>query len=167
MGKIPPCGARGRCPFLSDQKGTKESPGDGSDERLRGAGAHSRLSPGPPVYGSGSLWLVLNFRRAKSRFVSVLLSAHRGLLPSKFKGIATLTHAAWCVPTCWVRRWSGGYFPQLPSCQGFARAGGVISTQDAANSSLGRPQWAGARRTKQSCLCPPDSISNLSGGRPP
>ena len=33
------------------------------------------------------------------------------------------------------------------SCHSYARVGGVISTQDAANFSLGRPQWAGARRT--------------------
>ena len=38
------------CDFLNDQKVTKESPGDGSDERLRAAGAHSHLSPGPPFY---------------------------------------------------------------------------------------------------------------------
>ena len=38
---------RRRCAFLNDQKGTKESPGDGSDERLRGAGAHSHLVPTP------------------------------------------------------------------------------------------------------------------------
>ena len=65
--QISPCGA-GRmdgCSFLSDQKGTKESPGDGSDERLRAAGAHSHLSPGPPDYGSGSLWPGSPFRRAK------------------------------------------------------------------------------------------------------
>lgn len=60
LGKVPPCGARGRCPFLSDQKGTKESPGDGSDERLRGAGAHSHLSPGPPVAGAGTFGCLVN-----------------------------------------------------------------------------------------------------------
>ena len=54
-----------RCDFLSDQKVTKESPGDGSDERLRGAGAHSHLSPGPPIYGSVSLWMFGKFRRPK------------------------------------------------------------------------------------------------------
>ena len=42
---------RRRCAFLNDQKGTKESPGDGSDERLRVAGAHSHLSPGPLFTG--------------------------------------------------------------------------------------------------------------------
>ena len=41
------------CDFLNDQKVTKESPGDGSDERLRAAGAHSHLSPGPPFTGAG------------------------------------------------------------------------------------------------------------------
>ena len=33
---------------------TLRSPGDGSDERLRGAGAHSHLSPGPPLRGMPS-----------------------------------------------------------------------------------------------------------------
>ena len=86
----------------------QRSPGDGSDERLRAAGAHSRLSPGPPVYGSGSLWSGSQFRRAKSSSVPILLSAHWGLLPLKFESIAALPHTAWCLPTCWVRRWSGG-----------------------------------------------------------
>ena len=44
---------RRRCAFLNDQKGTKESPGNGSDERLRGAGAHSHLFPGPLFTGAG------------------------------------------------------------------------------------------------------------------
>ena len=54
-----------RCDFLNDQKVTKESPGDGSDERLRVAGAHSHLSPGPPFYGGVSLRLFGHFRRPK------------------------------------------------------------------------------------------------------
>ena len=60
--------------------------------------------PQAPIYESGPLWLGSQFRRAKSRFVSVLLSAHWGLLPSKFEGIAILTYTASCVPTCLVRR---------------------------------------------------------------
>ena len=46
-------GGKGRCAFLNDQKGTKESPGNGSDERLRAAGAHSHLFPGPLFTGAG------------------------------------------------------------------------------------------------------------------
>ena len=97
-------GGRGRSVLSSDGK-NQRSPGDGSDERLRAAGAHSHLSPKPPIYGSVSLWVYVCSRRAKSRSVSVLLLAHWGLLPSKFEGIATLTYAASCVPTCLVRRW--------------------------------------------------------------
>jgi len=48
------------------------------------------------------------------------------------------------------------------SCHSFAWAGGVISTQDAANFSLGRPQWAEARRTSRSYLCPPEGYSQSS-----
>ena len=72
------------------------------------AGVHRRRPPGPPVYGGVSLWPLCNPRRAKSRPVSVLFSAHRGLLPSKFEGIYILTHTAWCLPTCLVRQVSGG-----------------------------------------------------------
>ena len=72
------------------------------------AGVHRRRPPGPPIYGGVSLWPLCNPRRAKLRPVSVLFSAHRGLLPSKFEGIYILTHTAWCVPTCLVRWWSGG-----------------------------------------------------------
>ena len=47
-------GGRGRSVLSSDGKNQK-SPGDGSDERLRGAGAHSHLSPKPPFYGGRPL----------------------------------------------------------------------------------------------------------------
>ena len=39
---------------LSSDGKNQRSPGDGSDERLRGAGAHSHLSPGPPLRGTPS-----------------------------------------------------------------------------------------------------------------
>ena len=130
---------------LSSDGKNQRSPGDGSDERLCAAGAHSRLVPGPPVYGSVSLWALCNPRRAKSRPVSVLFSAHRGLLPSKFEGIYILTHTAWCVPTCLVRRWSDCR-QQLPSRPGSARVGGVRTAQTLLNFCPGRPPWAGARR---------------------
>ena len=61
--------------------------GCGSDERLRGAGVQSRLTPWTPIYESGPLWVAESFRRAKSRSVSVLFSGHTALLPSKFVGI--------------------------------------------------------------------------------
>ena len=59
-----------------------------------------------------------------------------------------LSYTAWCLPTCLVRRWSYKGAQQLPSCHGYARPGGEISTQNAANFGLGRPQWAEARRTQ-------------------
>ena len=46
-------GGRGRSVLSSDGK-NQRSPGDGSDERLRTAGAHSHLSPGPPLRGTPS-----------------------------------------------------------------------------------------------------------------
>ena len=64
------------CSFLSDQKGTKESLGVDSGERLRAAGAHSHLPPRPPLRRTPS-WEIGNFiRRAKTRSVVLLASAH-------------------------------------------------------------------------------------------
>ena len=85
------------------------------------------LSP-DPFYGSGPLRSGSYFRRAKSRSVPLLLSAHWGLLPSKFVGIAPLNDTAWCLPSCWVRRclYSADTF-KFPPC---------------------RPQWAEARRAQ-------------------
>ena len=120
--KVPPCGASY---FARGGKVGKTPPGDGSDERLRAAGAHSYLVPTPsgpsghlpltggvgprsPCCGSGYLWVFGKFRRAKSRSVPVLFSAHRGLLPFKFGCSCVLMHTAWYIPTCLVRRWSGG-----------------------------------------------------------
>ena len=94
-------------------------------EHLRVAGAHRRLAP-DPIYGSVSLWVYVCSRRAKSRPVSVLLSAHWGLLPSKFDGIATLTYTASCVPTCLVRRTARAR--TRTSCHSFSARGGAIST---------------------------------------
>ena len=48
-------GEENGCSFLSDQKGTKESLGVDSGERLRAAGAHSHLPPRPPVTGDAFL----------------------------------------------------------------------------------------------------------------
>ena len=52
FGGFRPAG-RGERRVLSSDGKNQRSPGDGSDERLRGAGAHSHLSPGPPVTGAG------------------------------------------------------------------------------------------------------------------
>ena len=52
-------GGRGRSVLSSDGK-NQRSPGDGSDERLRVAGAHSHLSPGPPVAGAGTFGCLVN-----------------------------------------------------------------------------------------------------------
>ena len=137
-----------RCYFLLAQKVTKDALGDAFGAHPACGGAHRRLAPKPPFYERGPLRLGSSFRRAKSRSVSVLFSAHWGLMPSKFAGRYLLSHTAWCVPTCLVRRWSYKGAQQLPSCHGYARAGGEISTQNAANFGLGRPQWAEARRTQ-------------------
>ena len=48
-------GEENGCSFLSDQKGTKESLGVDSGERLRAAGAHSHLPPQAPITGDALL----------------------------------------------------------------------------------------------------------------
>ena len=123
------------------------------DEHMACASVHRRRPPGPPIYGGVSLWPLCNPRRAKSRPVSVLFSAHRGLLPSKFEGIYILTHTAWCVPTCLVRRWSGG-----PAATALPRQ--AVSVQRR-HFQISDPVGAcvpEARRTKWSCLSPPDGF---------
>ena len=101
---VPPCGASY---FAHGGKVGKTPPGIASGEHLPTVVLTVSLSP-DPFYESGALRSGSYFRRAKSRSVPLLLSAHWGLLPSKFDGIATLTYTACCVPTCLVRQWSGG-----------------------------------------------------------
>ena len=63
-------------------------PGDGSDERLRGAGAHSHLSPGPPLRGTLSCFLGNFIRRAKLAWLVLLAPAHWALPGLKFENPA-------------------------------------------------------------------------------
>ena len=58
--RVPPCGADS---FLSDQKGTKESLGAASGERLRAAGAHSHCPQTPGYGGRPPGGLVMHSRR--------------------------------------------------------------------------------------------------------
>ena len=146
------------------RQSNQNAAGDGSDERLRAAGAHSRLSP-DPIYGSVSLRVYVCFRRAKSRSVSVLLSAHWGLLLLKFVRPSTLMYTAWFVPTCLVQQWSGT--PQLPSRHSFAALGGVISTAFLLNFCFVGPSGPGQEGRKVLCSEPPDASVYLPGGRPP
>ena len=78
--RVPPCGASY---FAPGGKVGKTPPGIASGEHLPTVVLTVSLSP-DPFYGSGPLRSGSYFRRAKSRPVPVLLSAHWGLLPSKF-----------------------------------------------------------------------------------
>ena len=98
--EVPPCGASY---FAPGGKVGKTPPGIASGEHLPTVVLTVSLSP-DPFYGSGSLRSGSYFRRAKTRPVPVLLPGHRAFLLLKFEGIATLTHAASCIPTCLVRR---------------------------------------------------------------
>ena len=77
-----------RCSFAPGGKGTKTPPGDGSDERLRGAGAHSHLSPGPPITGD-SLLEDRHLRPAapNTRPCVLLAPAHGGLSGQKLRSV--------------------------------------------------------------------------------
>ena len=159
-----PAGRRARSVLSSDGK-NQRSPGDGSDERLRAAGAHSRLFPGPLFTREGHFGLlvtsgVLSFDRAS------LYSRPTGAYQSKIYRRADLTPPASCIPTCWVRRWSSGYLPQLPSFHSYARVGGFISAQCPPNFAHKGPKARG-KWYHRSCLCPPGGHRNLPGRRPP
>ena len=90
------------------------------------AGVHSR-HPWTPPYGSGSLRSASYFRRAKSRPVSVLFSAHWGLLPSKF--VSAYFYRT--PPPASLPVWCGRH--QLPSCHGYTRVGGARIAQTLLN----------------------------------
>ena len=125
------------------------------------ASVHRRRPPGPPIYGGVSLWPLCNPRRAKSRPVSVLFSAHRGLLPSKFEGIYILTHTAWCVPTCWVRWRSGG-----PAATALPRQAVSVQRRHFLISAPVGPCGPRQGGCKVLCSEPPDEISYFPGGHP-
>ena len=86
-------------------------------------------------------------------------------------------HTASCIPTCLVRRWSYKRAQQLPSCHGYAGVGGVFPAQYPPNFTLVGACVPGARRTRRSCLCPPEGyrqetrraspVTGGSGGKPP
>ena len=152
---------RDDCYFARGGKVTKTPPGGSFDEHMACASVHRRRPPGPPIYGGVSLWPLCNPRRAKSRPVSVLFSAHRGLLPSKFEGIYILTHTAWCVPTCWVRWRSGG-----PAATALPRQAVSVQRRHFLISAPVGPCGPRQGGCKVLCSEPPDEISYFPGGRP-
>ena len=122
--KVPPCGASY---FARGGKVGKTPPGDGSDERLRVAGAHSYLSPGPPVTGEGNFGLLVisggqnqdlfpSYSRALGpctiKICKLLLSIVHRLVPAYLLGAAVVGRT---------------------SCHGSARAGGVRTAQRFSN----------------------------------
>ena len=62
--------------FARGGKGTKTPPGDGSGWTLR---VHIRLTPGPPLRGTLSCLMLLNFRRAKMEWPPRFLPGHWAL----------------------------------------------------------------------------------------
>ena len=170
--RVPPCGASY---FARGGKVGKPPPGDGSDKRLRGAGAYSHLVPTPsgpsghlpltggvgprsPCYGSGSL------RRRKVRFIpdaqvwaSVMplpcsSSPHR----TRFAGLRRgpqlgFSNAHRLVPAyLFGAVVFGQMHEKLPSCHGYARVGGVCTTQMLPNFHFVGACAPEARRTSLS-----------------
>ena len=144
FGGFRPAGRGARNVLSSDGK-NQRSPGDGSDERLRGAGAHSHLSPGPPIYGSGSLWVFGKFRRAKSRSVSLLFPDLRPLYHQNLQAFTLYrTPPGACLPV-----WCGRH--RLPGCHGSARVGGVRTAANTLNFRLVGPKARG-KKNARSCI---------------
>ena len=149
----------------SDLKVGKTPPGAAFEEHFACGSVPRRLAPGPLLTREGHFGLlvtsgVLSFDCAS------LYSRPTGAYQSKIYRQAALTHPASCIPTCWVRRWSDGCLPQLPSCHGFARVGGVRTAQYSPNFAHKGPKARG-KKDQRSCLCPPNKIAHFPGGRPP
>ena len=129
FGGFRPAGRGARSVLSSDGK-NQRSPGDGSDERLRGAGAHSHLSPGPPVTGAGPFGLLLssgglNFDRAPLSTRPTGAYCHQDL--QVFALYRTPPGAPLPV-------WCGRH--RLPGCHSFARLGGVRTARILSNFYL-------------------------------
>ncbi len=155
----------GRVPFWITRKEPSSDWGYVSGERLAKRGRSQSPHPQTPIYGSVSLRVYVCFRRAKSRSVSILLSAHWGLLLLKFVRPSALMYTAWFVPTCLVRQWSGTR--QLPSRHSYTALGGVISTVFLLNFCFVGPSGPWQEGRKVLFSEPPDASVFLPGGRPP
>ena len=193
FGGVRPAG-RGERRVLSSDGKNQRSPGDGSDERLRGAGAHSHLSPRPPTTGAGPFGLLLpsgglNFDCASLSTRPTGSSSSQSPLYSGrpsvgIRHVASLLLLSPPNPLRWALAGApimgssnihrlvpaylfGAAVVGRTSCHSFVWVGGVLSAQYPPDFTQVGACVPGARRTSRSCLCPPDSISNLSGGRPP
>ena len=116
--------------------------------------------PSPLITGAGHFGLLvasggLNFDRAS------LYSRPTGAYQSKIYRRAALTHTAWCVPTCLVRRWSGG-----PAATVLPRQAVSVQRRHFLISAPVGPRGPGQGGCKVLCSEPPDEISYFTGGRP-
>ena len=127
--RVPPCGAGS---FARGGKGTKPPLGNGSEERLRTAGAPSRLFPRPLFTGEGNFGLLVisggqNVDRFPLSTRPTGAYCHQNL--QAFALYRTPPGA--CLPVwCGSRRANA---LQLPSCPGSARLGGVRTAQRFSN----------------------------------
>ena len=100
---------RNGCYFLNDQKVTKESLGVAFDERLRGAGAHRRLTPKPPITGDALLGNWYFHPAGKIRIGWFFLPrGHRPLPGVKFESVRVIRTPPtlakpWQLGSCWGR----------------------------------------------------------------
>ena len=142
---------------------TLNAAGTAFGEHLRAAGAHRRLAP-DPIYGSVSLWGYVCSRRAKSRPVSVLLSAHWGLLPSKFDGIATLKYTP---PPASLPVWCGGGRAANGACPNTNQLPQLFCTRRCHFNGISckfqicRPQWAEVSGITDIVFGPPGGFNQV------
>ena len=157
FGGFRPAGRGARSVLSSDGK-NQRSPGDGSDERLRGAGAHSHLSPGPPVTGAGPFGLLLssgglNFDRAPLSTRPTGAYCHQNLqVFALYRTPPGAPLPVWC---------GTGRTDQLPQ---FCQSRRCYFKRTSFNFPIRRPQWAEARRTAELVTGPPGG-HNPSPGR--
>ena len=156
----------GRCYFLLAQKVTKDALGDAFGAHPACGGAHRRLAPKPPFYERGPLRLGSSFRRAKSRSVSVLFSAHWGLMPSKLQVITFYRTP----PGASLPVWCGSRRADARNCPA-----ATVMPGQAVKFQRRMPQisaWAGPSGPRQEGRKvlfsePPDASAYLPGWRPP
>ena len=121
----------GRVPFCLPKKEPKMPWGPLPVSTLPAA-VLTVIAPRPPTTGAGPFGCLVN-SGGQNQDLFPFYSRPTGAYFHQNLIIPLLTYTAWCLPTCWVRRWSGGCLPQLPSCHGFARVGGVRTTRTRLN----------------------------------
>ena len=173
---VSPCGATY---FAHSGKVGKTLPGDGSDERLRAAGAHSHLSPGPPVTGAGHFgWSIIPGGQNQDLFSSYSRATGSSSSQSPLysgRPLVGIRHVASLLllsppnPLRWALAGApimgssnihrlvpaylfGACVVRWTAYPGFARVGGVISTHLSTRFCTGRGLCPRGKKNARSCV---------------